>query len=456
MEQVHVKVPQGMAPGQEIQFPNPRGRMFKARIPPGVTAGMTFLVEIPLVPGGPVATPARRRGHRRGRRHRRTAAAAAAAGGAAAVAVPVVRRRARSPTVVRRRAHLERSGDEQLQAAIEASRQQAQEDTQLQAALAASAALAAASEARRAPAAAPPQPRPSWTSWLGGGAADPPPPPPVVAEVSPDVPSAMSARVSGELADLMDMAAIGSGERLGVAEEHAECPICFDELCEKPCVSFHRGAGPRRACMHFLHESCAAELPTKSCPLCRAPFDRCERLPNLAADPQAWFERISAVEPFPGQLSKQQVSTAMVTQFPLNVAAFERALDELWVRWDHDGSGAVDRAEFFAPGVGMLDFVKENLLRVKPAARRIPDIRTKRMEWFDHFDDSRSGTLAQEEVVRALIKTYGLSADLAGVRQMREMVAAVWAVFSVDGSSDEGGLPPPRRGLCDTSSPTRI
>ena len=36
MEQVHVKVPQGMAPGQEIQFPNPRGRMFKARIPPGV------------------------------------------------------------------------------------------------------------------------------------------------------------------------------------------------------------------------------------------------------------------------------------------------------------------------------------------------------------------------------------------------------------------------------------
>ena len=273
----------------------------------------------------------------------------------------------------------------------------------------------------------------------------------MVAEVSPDVPSAMSARVSGELADLMDMAAIGSGERLGVAEEHAECPICFDELCEKPCVSFHRGAGPRRACMHFLHESCAAELPTKSCPLCRAEFTRCERLPNLAADPQAWFERISAVEPFPGQLSKQQVSTAMVTQFPLNVAAFERALDELWVRWDHDGSGAVDRAEFFAPGVGMLDFVKENLLRVKPAARRIPDIRTKRMEWFDHFDDSRSGTLAQEEVVRALIKTYGLSADLAGVRQMREMVAAVWAVFSVDGSNvTKEDFLRPAEGLCDS------
>ena len=99
----------------------------------------------------------------------------------------------------------------------------------------------------------------------------------------------------------------------------------------------------------------------------------------------------------------------------------------------------------------MLDFVKENLLRVKPAARRIPDIRTKRMEWFDHFDDSRSGTLAQEEVVRALIKTYGLSADLAGVRQMREMVAAVWAVFSVDGRSvTKEDFLRPAEGLCDS------
>lgn len=39
--------------------------------------------------------------------------------------------------------------------------------------------------------------------------------------------------------------------------------------------------------------------------------------------------------------------------------------------------------------------------------------------------------------MRGLIKTYGLSSDLAQVVQMRENVAAVWALF-VDGAADEG------------------
>ena len=61
------------------------------------------------------------------------------------------------------------------------------------------------------------------------------------------------------------------------------------------------------------------------------------------------------------------------------------------------------------------------------------------------------GALSQEQLVRALIKTYGLSADLAGVRQMREMVAAVWAVFSVDGSNvTKEDFLRPAEGLCDS------
>ena len=48
MQRIGVKVPEGMRPGQEIQFPTPQGGRFKAVIPQGVTAGNVFLVEVPL------------------------------------------------------------------------------------------------------------------------------------------------------------------------------------------------------------------------------------------------------------------------------------------------------------------------------------------------------------------------------------------------------------------------
>ena len=58
MQRIGVKVPPGMRPGMEIQFPTPQGPRFKAVIPPGVLEGSVFLVEVPI-PGVPTApTPA--------------------------------------------------------------------------------------------------------------------------------------------------------------------------------------------------------------------------------------------------------------------------------------------------------------------------------------------------------------------------------------------------------------
>ena len=58
MQRIGVKVPPGMRPGMEIQFPTPQGPRFKAVIPPGVLEGSVFLVEVPI-PSVPTApTPA--------------------------------------------------------------------------------------------------------------------------------------------------------------------------------------------------------------------------------------------------------------------------------------------------------------------------------------------------------------------------------------------------------------
>ena len=40
----------------------------------------------------------------------------------------------------------------------------------------------------------------------------------------------------------------------------------------------------------------------------------------------------------------------------------------------------------------------------------------------------------KEEVVRALVKTFGLGADMPSLRNIRQIVDAVWCVFDPDGS----------------------
>ena len=57
----------------------------------------------------------------------------------------------------------------------------------------------------------------------------------------------------------------------------------------------------------------------------------------------------------------------------------------------------------------------------------LPDVTRDPLGWFDHFDTAGSGWLSQEQVVRALVKTYGT--DPADTQRTRERVVAIWPVF---------------------------
>lgn len=69
----------------------------------------------------------------------------------------------------------------------------------------------------------------------------------------------------------------------------------------------------------------------------------------------------------------------------------------------------------------------------KPAPP-IPDMRTDKDGWYRYWDEDNDGTLQQEEVVRALLKTLKLTTNQDRVRQMRETIAAIWPIFDTDGS----------------------
>lgn len=117
------------------------------------------------------------------------------------------------------------------------------------------------------------------------------------------------------------------------------------------------------------------------------------------------------------------------------------------------GDGYVSRDEFFAPETGLLALVRANLtddMRVEPVEAAPPDVRTQRNAWFDHFDDDKTGSLTQEELTRALVKTYALGADLAQVRTMRDFVAAVFPAFTAEATISRDAFLRPGEGLADT------
>ena len=84
------------------------------------------------------------------------------------------------------------------------------------------------------------------------------------------------------------------------------------------------------------------------------------------------------------------------------------------------------------PWCGRREFHKDPATGPPP----IPDIRQDKRAWFDYFDYDKNGSLAQDEIVRALIKTFKLSDDRERLDHMSGVVAAVWQIFDTDSSGE--------------------
>jgi len=64
----------------------------------------------------------------------------------------------------------------------------------------------------------------------------------------------------------------------------------------------------------------------------------------------------------------------------------------------------------------------------------IPDMRRDKEGWYRYWDEDGNGSLDQEEVARALLKTLRLTSNQLRVTQMRETLRAIWPIFDTDGS----------------------
>ena len=227
---------------------------------------------------------------------------------------------------------------------------------------------------------------------------------------------------------------------LTAGERHAECCICFDDLCDSTQTLACFTCNGARTCPHFFHQGCAQDVLREDaphCPLCRHEVDDYVAVPSAADDADAWFGVVDVENN--GQLSRAQVLSVLVSQFPVDAEKLEEALPMLWQRWDMSSSGFVSRQEFVDPQRGLLAFVRKELLHepstpaaTEPSVTPQATTETPPMAgrssssdrhwaddprvWFDIYDENRSGMLSHDTLLRALVRS-NRRLSLAGARE---------------------------------------
>lgn len=227
-----------------------------------------------------------------------------------------------------------------------------------------------------------------------------------------------------------------SRRALHVSEEHQECSICFEALCKERTAVFVDGHD-RRTCAHFLHERCARSmlmLVGANCPICRGKCAGVRGVPFPSEDSGEWFRLCDWNKR--GKLSQSEVLSVIRAQLPVDWRKFASDLPALWGRWDVTGEGFVDKEALVRSPGGLLEYVAKHYPGRMREYKNVPHV-TEKVKWFRYWDEDDSGSLEKDEVVRALIKTFGIQSDVAHVQDVRSVVENIWCVFDKD---DSGGI----------------
>lgn len=222
----------------------------------------------------------------------------------------------------------------------------------------------------------------------------------------------------------------------------AECSVCFEPLYQND-PTFFINDSKRRSCVHYVCGACAVTcLPSKVCPMCRAPIRECKALPPLEVDPRAWFREAGCEA---GRLDPAELCHAVAACLPVSEERLLRAIEDEdgpWKRyWDRNADGFITEDEFFAPDNGLFSWILAHLQELHRAERRstafLPDLRKDPAAWFDFWADRGTGSLTFGEVLRGVFGSRRLSAleDRKQLHNVRNEVAELWRNAGVKADS---------------------
>jgi Ca2+-binding EF-hand superfamily protein len=217
---------------------------------------------------------------------------------------------------------------------------------------------------------------------------------------------------------------------VSVAEQHAECAICYDGLPKKPCAVLL--LGQRRVCRHFFHHACAVSLMAArqmQCPLCRTSFDGVRSVPPMT-DARGWFNVVDLDHDV--KLCRVLVLEVLKASIRIDLERLEAEFPALFSRWDIDGDGFLTFDEVTGPN-GLAAFVSGRFPQRRDSHQMPISLSGQRARWFQHWDTDGSGTLEREEVIRAFLRTFHWH-DPERAAQLRMVVEALWLSFDPDGN----------------------
>jgi len=233
------------------------------------------------------------------------------------------------------------------------------------------------------------------------------------------------------------------------AVHHSECPICFEPM-HSDTGGVLTGRDKKRVCPHFFHHRCASDLLQRGngcCPLCRASFGAVLVVPKLETNPTDWFKVVDLNGD--GGLSKNELKYVLLAQLAIDEVILDEELSANFKKWDKNKDGFIRKDELIDPNSGVIAYFRTKAKR-QPSA--VPDIKSNKEAWYNHYDENGNGTLQQDEVVRGLIQTFKAGNDSQRMDQIRGTVDAVWPIFDTDGSGsiDKNEFLKPADGLADT------
>ncbi len=167
-----------------------------------------------------------------------------------------------------------------------------------------------------------------------------------------------------------------------------------------------------------------------TCPICRVPVYGVVNVPSCSTNPNLWFDMVDIDND--GKVSPTDLVTILRAQFLVDWRTIEKKLTgEIWPKYDVNNEGFISRDELLKPD-GLLDYLLKTFETPKRRFRNCPNLEMQPKKWFEYWDEDHSGTLDSEELIRALVKTFNLNAELRCLRAMAESVRAVWGAFDQD------------------------
>jgi hypothetical protein len=185
-----------------------------------------------------------------------------------------------------------------------------------------------------------------------------------------------------------------------------ECPYCCADLCKGSIVFLNDKSKPdSHNCQHFLHAECASAILRRArkgvdrpvCPKCKYEFEETHivSVPHPFEDPDGWYQALDV--PDLDRVPRERILEALVAFLPIEAMAIK---DLVWRKAALRGKLTSQECKEI---LGKIEKQMPKIQRPQPCT---PPKVEQGDTWFAYWDVGGAGLLTQEEVTRALLRSF--------------------------------------------------